>query len=111
MKIASISKLLLESNTHNPKITKKVFIKKGDVLHLTNFTQAEFPPGEIAKSHSHSDLYEIFFVKKGRGIIKLNGQKHKINEGDCITVEPGDTHEVINSSSEKMVLIYFGIEI
>lgn len=109
MKISSLNKLPLEQNTHNPKISKKVLIRNGEVSNLTNFTKATFPPGEVAAEHVHKDMTEIFFVEKGHGQIKINGKLLPLNEGDCITVEPGDKHELINSSKKDLIFYYLGV--
>lgn len=111
MKLAILKQLPIESNVHNPKITKKILIRKGQIPHLTNLTQAIFPPGELASAHSHDDMFEIFFVEKGRGTIKINGKPYPLEEGTCVTVELGDTHELINSSSEDLVIMYMGIKV
>lgn len=111
MKIRSLDNLPDEPNTHNPKITKKVLIKKGIVPKLTNFTQAIFPPGEIAPGHSHQDMFEIFFIEKGQGKIKINGMLHDLKEGDCVVVELEEVHELINSGAEELLVTYLGVEI
>lgn len=111
MKLVSLKTLPVEPNSHNPKITKKVLVRNGQVPRLTNLTQAIFPPGEIVNPHTHQDMYEIFFVEKGLGVIKINDQPHPIEEGTCITVELGDKHEIINSSNNDLVITYLGIEI
>ena len=111
MKMTKLNELLLEKNVHNPKITKKVMIKKGQIPNLTNFSQGYFPPGEIAYEHSHKDMYEVFFVEKGNCTIKINGKPYKLEPGSCLTAEPGDAHEVRNNSNEELILTYFGIEV
>ncbi len=109
MKISSLKHLQFEKNTHNPKISKKVLIRNGQVKNLTNFTQAVFPAGEVASEHVHQDMAEIFFVEKGHGKIRINGKLLALNEGDCITVEPGDKHELINSSKKDLIFYYLGV--
>ncbi len=111
MKISSLHNILVEKNSHNPKITKKVLIPKGAVPHLTNLTQATFPAGELANEHSHQDMYEIFFIEKGSGTITINSTPYSVSEGNCMTVEPGDAHEVANTSDEDLVITYMGIEL
>lgn len=111
MRIIKLGDLTIEQNSHNPKITKQVMIKKGEIPHLTNLTQAIFPPQELANEHTHQDMYEVFFVEDGEGIIKINGTPHDISKGSCLTVEPGDAHEVINSGNTDLIITYMGIEI
>ncbi len=112
MKYTDLSQLLSESNTHNPKISKRVLIKNGQIPHLTNFTQAIFPPKELASTHSHTDMYEIFFIEKGKGIMKVNVKIYSLKPGICVIIEPGDTHEFINNSNTKnLIITYLGITI
>lgn len=111
MKYTNLSQLPPKSNTHNPKIMKKVLIKNGQVPHLTHLNRAIFPPEELASQHSHTDLYEIFLVEKGVGTVKINGKMYPLKRGICITVEPNDTHEFINSSNKDLILLYFGITV
>lgn len=111
MKIASLANLPAESNSHNPKVLKKVLIRNGQVPNLTTFAQAVFPPGEVASEHTHQDMYEIFFVDTGIATFKINGTPHQLEEGSCITVEPGEAHEVSNQSNTDIIITYFGVEI
>lgn len=53
MKISTLSELAEESVSHNPEIKKKVMLRKGDLLHITNFSQAVFAPGQTAVIHPH----------------------------------------------------------
>lgn len=111
MKLTSLKDIKPISNSHNPKVFKKVLITNGQIPNLTNFTQAVFPPGEIASEHSHSDMYEVFFIEEGQAQIKINGQVYPLSKGDCLTAEPGDSHEVSNPSDQEVIITYFGIEI
>lgn len=111
MKIVKLTDLSLDNNAHNPKISKKVMIKNGQIPKLTNFSQGYFPPGEIVGEHSHKDMYEVFFVEKGTATFKINGKDYKIKSGSCLTAELGDRHEIRNDSNKDLVLTYFGVEV
>lgn len=109
MKISFLHDLAFQPNTHNPNIAKKVLIPSGQIPHLTGFTQAVFPPGEVASEHSHADMVEVFFVEKGQANIKINGKNITANAGTCITVETNEAHEVSNQSAANTIITYFGI--
>jgi mannose-6-phosphate isomerase-like protein (cupin superfamily) len=110
MHYRALQELSSESVSHNPDILKKVILRKNDVPTLTNFAQAEFQPGQMAPGHRHADMYEIFFVTSGAGEIRINGTSYPLKPGICVTVEPGETHEVHNSSNAVLTLLYFGIQ-
>lgn len=111
MKLSSLNELPEESVSHNPAITKKVMLRCGELPHLTNFSQARFAPGQIAAAHAHQDMYEVFFVEAGTGIIRINGEDIPLTPGTCVAVEPGETHEVVNNSAGELVLTYFGLKV
>ncbi|MBO0350191.1 cupin domain-containing protein [Phormidium pseudopriestleyi FRX01] len=111
MKITALTHLTSESVSHNPAIQKKVMLKAGELPHLTNFSQAKFAPGQVAAAHAHGDMCEVFFVSQGSGLIRVNGTDYPIESGTCIAIEPGEVHEVVNNSSQDLILTYFGLKV
>lgn len=109
MKITSLTQLPFESVSHNPAIQKKVMLRFGDLPHLTNFSQAQFAPGQVAACHAHQDMCEVFFVEAGTGTIQIDGQDYPLQPGTCIAVEPEEFHEVRNTGETDLILTYFGL--
>ncbi|MGD1854292.1 MAG: cupin domain-containing protein [Leptolyngbyaceae cyanobacterium] len=109
MKRVQLDGMAPQGVSHNPAIQKKIMLQPGDVPHLTNFSQATFAPGQVAAAHAHGDMYEIFFVSSGHGIMTVNGAEQTLLPGVCILVEPGDIHEVKNTGESALVLTYFGV--
>jgi len=109
MQRSSLTELPTEFVSHNREIQKKVMLRPGQLPHLTNFAQARFAPGQVAPAHHHTDMYEVFFVESGQGTIMIDGAPHSLDPGVCIAVEPGESHEVINSGTEDLILTYFGL--
>lgn len=109
MKLTSLSDLPAEFVSHNPAIQKKVLLRPGDLPHLTNFSQARLAAGQIASAHHHADMYEVFFVESGSGIITIDRTPYPLTPGVCVAVEPGESHEVQNTGTEELILTYFGL--
>ncbi|HHH42973.1 MAG TPA: cupin domain-containing protein, partial [Gammaproteobacteria bacterium] len=76
---------------------------------VTGFSVAVFPPGEVAHEHSHADMAEVFFIQSGTGTISVDDQVVPLQPGQCVTVEPHERHELRNTGSKDMVVLYFGI--
>lgn len=110
MKIVSLKDIKAEGVSHDPEIRKQVMIRNGNVPRLTSFSRAVFKPGQKITKHKHADMHEIFLIESGNGVIRIDGKDHKIRKGNCITVEPGDEHEIRNTGSKDLVITYFGIE-
>ncbi len=110
MKITSLNDIPFSEVSHNQNIKKQVMIQSAEINKITNFSRATFPPGECAPAHSHNDMTEVFFIVSGSGEIRINQKNYSLTTGNCITVEPGESHELVNSGETDMVVIYFGIE-
>ena len=109
MKICSLANIEETTVSHNPKIKKQVLISNGQINTITNFSRAVFPPGEIANTHSHSDMTEVFYIESGQGIISVNDEEFKISPGVCITIEPNEAHELKNTGLSDLTILYFGV--
>jgi quercetin dioxygenase-like cupin family protein len=110
MKAISLADLPVEGVSHDPDIAKQVMLRRGDVPHLTNFSRASLLPGQVARAHRHRDMFEVFFVESGAGTITIDGAERGLEAGVCIAIEPGEEHEIRNSGSTPLALLYFGIE-
>lgn len=111
MKIISLSDLPIENVSHNAEIKKKVMLRLGDLPHLTNFSQAKFPPGAVATAHSHQDMCEVFFIEEGEGIIRIDGKEYSLQTGTCVAVSPGEVHEIVNTGTNELIVTYFGLRV
>lgn len=110
MRIITLDEVEEQGVSHNPEIRKRVMIERGQVEHLTNFSRATLAQGQRARSHAHADMYEVFFVESGDGLIRVDDEEFAIGAGTCVTVEPGEAHEIVNTGREELVLLYFGLE-
>ena len=66
-------------------------------------------PGQVAGAHSHQDMWEVFLVQAGEGVMRINERDYPLVKGNCLVVEPGEVHEVINIGSGDLILTYFGV--
>ena len=109
MMSVSLNELPFEPVSHNPDIAKKVMLGNQAAPRLTNFSQAVFSPGQVAPGHFHEDMHEVFFVRRGRGLIVVDGVEHPLSADECVLVAPGEHHEVSNPYEEELGLLYFGL--
>ncbi len=109
MKVSSIESTVEREVSHNSKIKKHELLSKGDISQVSVFSRAVFPPGETADAHSHADMAEVFYVESGQGIILVEGKEVSLKAGTCVVAEPYESHELKNTGSIDMVVLYFGI--
>jgi mannose-6-phosphate isomerase-like protein (cupin superfamily) len=110
VKIIRQEDLVKTQVSHNANISKTVFIQSGEIPNIVYFSQATFPPGEVALEHVHVDMTEVFYIQSGEGAIKVDDNVLPLNAGDCITVAPGEKHELVNMGVDDMIVNYFGVK-
>jgi uncharacterized cupin superfamily protein len=54
--------------------------------------------------HSHSAQWEFYQVISGTGMIRHSDGTNPIEEGDAFLFAPGQPHQLINNSSEDLIL-------
>lgn len=111
MILSSLSKIKPEKSSHASieKIQKKVFLKNGQIPHLTQFAQGYFQPGCFVPPHKHLDMWEIFLVEEGEVEVTVNDKKIILGKGDFLTVEPNELHSFKNTSKTPTIITYFSI--
>jgi len=109
MKLVHTNQIPEVGVSHNEDIKKKVFIEKGYVPQLMTFGSAIFKPGQSVSTHKHDTMFEVFYIQSGNAEFIVNSEKIILKAGDCITIEPGESHSQRNPFNEDVSWLYFGI--
>lgn len=109
MKIVHWDKLPELGVSHNPEIKKKTLIGHGEIPQLMMFGTAVFRKGQKVDIHKHDTMFEVFYIQKGKAVFEVNGEKHILEPGHCITIAPGEKHAQSNPYDEEVTWTYFGI--
>ena len=81
MRLTDLNSITETGVSHNGNIRKKTLASMGEIENLIYFSRAVFPPGEVADSHRHEDMTEVFFIASGFGQIIVDGEEIKLNPG------------------------------
>ena len=111
MKIVYLRDLPEEPVSHNPEIKKKVLLHEGDLpACFVKFSQARFTAGRTAGAHAHADMFEVFLVEEGQGLLRIDESEWPLHPGTCAVAEPGETHDLVNTGTADLVITYFGVK-
>jgi len=63
------------------------------------------PPGKInSPYHSHSAQWEFYHILSGKGKVRHEGGMTDIGAGDAFIFKPDEAHQIVNDSSEDLVM-------
>lgn len=98
-KFAGAGKLISEALGRKPASTDLV------ERHPFDVEITRLPPGKAAYPfHSHSAQWEFYYVMSGSGQIRDKNGDTAVEAGDAFIFGPNEPHQLINGSSEDLVL-------
>ena len=85
-------------------ITKQRLIAPPDGAPTFTMRKFTVQPGGYTFHHTHEFEHEIY-VLTGKGIAKSDAGEVKFEKDDVILVEPGEIHQFVNNSEEKLAFL------
>jgi quercetin dioxygenase-like cupin family protein len=64
--------------------------------------EERMPPGASEQRHSHEFARQFFYVLAGELTMEVNGVVHVLTAGMGLEIGPGQAHQAINRSDEKV---------
>lgn len=77
----------------------------GPVMPTLSATMQSLLPGEVTSSHRHTSS-SIYYVFKGHGATKIDGQWHPWDAGDVLALPPWRVHAHANRSADAEALLF-----
>lgn len=111
MKRFSTSDCPWESSSHDAEIRKQTLLKYGEMPGLTQFCLAELASGQEVEAHSHSDMYEVFFILEGSLDFSVDFKRFALTAGDAVLIFPKERHFLENTNTETARFLILGIEV
>ena len=63
-------------------------------------------PRSFIREHTHDRNEEIIFVVRGRGIARMDGVDHPLEEGSCVFVGRDRKHHFLNPHDEPLTFLW-----
>jgi mannose-6-phosphate isomerase-like protein (cupin superfamily) len=83
-----------------------------EILHPTNsaiqhqsLAEATLPSGARTQAHFHPHSEEIYYVLRGQGILKIEGEEISLISGHAVAIAPGARHQVENRGTQELVFL------
>jgi mannose-6-phosphate isomerase-like protein (cupin superfamily) len=91
--------------TKDTSIIREILSPANSSLFNQSLAEAIVVSGKATDEHYHKETEEIYYVIRGRGLMKIGDEKREVNEGDGIVIEPGMKHKIWNKSDVDLVFL------
>jgi mannose-6-phosphate isomerase-like protein (cupin superfamily) len=70
-----------------------------------SLAEATLAVGTATQEHYHPMAEEIYYILRGTGRMKIEGEERSVGELDAIAIPPGARHKIWNTGAEPLVLL------
>ncbi len=75
---------------------------------ITYVSLARLQPSLSYKRHIHEDHEELYYIIKGKGIIKIDDDITNFQDGDILYIPAKTEHTIMNDGEEMIEFLAFG---
>lgn len=98
---------------------KKCHGGKGAIMFREVFKESDFKssleflhetiilPKSTIGYHKHHGNEEIYYIIKGRGIMRVDGEEKIVTEGDAVITHSGSSHGLKNTEAKPLKILVF----
>jgi mannose-6-phosphate isomerase-like protein (cupin superfamily) len=70
-----------------------------------SLAEATVPPGGETAEHYHARAEELYLFTAGAGHLRIDGDEHEVQAGDCAVIPAGARHKLWNRSEERPLVL------
>jgi mannose-6-phosphate isomerase-like protein (cupin superfamily) len=91
--------------TKDASEVREILAPRNSSIRNQSLAEARVLPGKSTEEHIHPRTEEIYYVLKGKGKIRIEGEMRDIRQGDAIALQPGKCHKIWNTGKSDLVFL------
>ena len=84
---------------------RELLAHRNSAIRNQSLAEARLPVGASTQEHFHPRAEEIYFITRGAGKIRIEGETREVRAGDAIAIPPGQKHKLWNTGAETLRLL------
>src|SRR2546428_12399858 len=79
---------------------RELLAHRNSSIRNQSLAEARLPVGASTQEHYHVKAEEIYYITRGQGRIRIDGEMGEVHPGDAIAIPPGKRHKLWNTGAE-----------
>lgn len=84
---------------------RELLAHRNSSIRNQSLAEATLRAGQSTRAHYHPKAEEIYYLLKGRGRMRMNGEDRLVGPGDAIAIPAGMPHQIFNDGSGDLVFL------
>jgi len=91
--------------TKDTSIIREILAPRNSAIARQSLAEATLPVGAATQAHRHPATEEIYYILKGTGLMRVEGDERTVIPGDGIAILPGARHQIRNNGTSDLVFL------
>ncbi len=84
---------------------RELLAYRNSSIRRQSLAEATIAVGAATQEHYHPKAEEIYYILRGTGRMKIEGELRDVGPLDAIAIPPGQKHKLWNTGAEPLVLL------
>jgi mannose-6-phosphate isomerase-like protein (cupin superfamily) len=84
---------------------REILAPRNSAIQRQSLAEAILHTGQATQEHYHATSEEIYYVLRGTGRMRIEGETRDVGAGDGIAIPPGKRHKLWNTGSGDLVFL------
>ena len=84
---------------------RELLAYRNSVIRNQSLAEATIAPGTSTQEHYHPKSEEIYYILRGAGRMKIEGELRDVGPLDAIAIPPGARHKIWNTGTVPLILL------
>ena len=84
---------------------RELLAHRNSSIRNQSLAEATLRAGQSTRAHLHPEAEEIYYILRGKGRMKINGEERPVGPGDAIAIPPGMAHQISHLGQEDLVFL------
>ena len=84
---------------------RELLAHRNSCIRHQSLAEARVPVGGSTLEHYHGSTEEIYYITRGRGLMRIEGECREVGVGDAIAIRPGQKHKLWNIGTGPLHLL------
>jgi mannose-6-phosphate isomerase-like protein (cupin superfamily) len=84
---------------------RELLAHRNSGIRQQSLAEARLPSGASTQEHYHVLTEEIYYITRGTGRIRIDGETRNVKTGDAIAIPPGCKHKLWNTGAGPLRLL------
>ena len=84
---------------------RELLAHRNSAIRNQSLAEATLRVGQSTRAHYHPKAEEIYYILRGQGRMRMDGEERRVGPGDAIAIPPRMAHQICQEGRGELVFL------